>query len=468
MTEASPSVREAAAHRIAYLSYSSGKFDSRTRRMVRSAQEAGYRAVVYARLEPGLPVIEKTPDFTIIRAPIDWRQAVPGLRGAPLRRYRRLYERARAQADAAPVDGGTAAGVVIAPVARPLDRSVKARVRRLPTTIAFIALRPFRRTLGQAMLFPLRPMGWAAALELVVEPADIWHGMWAGSLPAQERLRRRFGGRTIYDSRDVYMHARTLGALPAPFRVPFRWFERRWARRADAVITVNQAYAEIIEASLGVPIAAIVLNCPARYAAPEPRPDRFRELLGLPAATRIVLYQGNFMTERGIEEGMAAILQVPDAVLVLLGYGAMRSQLAAEVAAPPYAGRVYLVDAVPPEELLPWTASADVMLMAIQPTTLNHRHTTPQKLWEALAAGVPVVASDLPGMAAIVRESGAGLLCDPVDPAAIALAIRALIELPDAELEVYRRAGLAAAHDRYNWEVQAERLLAVYAGLLPA
>lgn len=467
MTDASPRVREAAPHRIAYLSYSSGKFDSRTRRMVRSAQEAGYQAVVYARLEPGLPVIEKTPDFTIIRAPIDWRQAVPGLRGAPLRRYRRLFERARAQAAAA-ADGDATAGVVTAPVAGPLDRSAKARLRRFPRTLVFVALRPFRRTLGQAMLFPLRPMGWAAALEQVVEPADIWHGMWAGSLPAQVRLRRRFGGRTIYDSRDVYMHARTLGALPAPFRAPFRWFERRWARRADAVITVNQAYADIIEASLGVPVAAIVLNCPARYAAPEPRPDLFRELLGLPAATRIVLYQGGLMTERGIEEGMAAILQVPDAVLVLLGYGTMRNQLAAEVAAPPYAGRVYLVDAVPPEELLPWTASADVMLMAIQPTTLNHQHTTPQKLWEALAAGVPVVASDLPGMAAIVRESGAGLLCDPVDPAAIARAIRTLIELPDAELDAYRRSGLAAAHDRYNWEVQAERLLAVYAGLVPA
>ena len=50
-----------------------------------------------------------------------------------------------------------------------------------------------------------------------------------------------------------------------------------------------------------------------------------------------------------------------------------------------------------PTELLDWVAAADVVAMPIQPSTLNHRLTTPNKLFEALAAGVPVVASDLPG-----------------------------------------------------------------------
>jgi glycosyltransferase involved in cell wall biosynthesis len=436
--------------------------------MVRTARAAGYEVVIYARLEPGLPVIERTPEFTIIRAPFDMWLAFPIIGKRRVARYRRMLERARAQDSA---QGGARVGdaaPVSAPPLAPRSMSAMARFRRKAADLADAAHFPIRRMLATVSLFPLRPMGWAAALDVAAEPADIWHGMWAGSLPAQVSLRRKFGGRSIYDSRDVYIHSRTVGTLPGPLQAPFRWFERRWARQADAVITVNQAYAEIISASLGVPIAAVVMNCPNRYAVPEPRPDRFRELLGIPAETRIVLYQGGLMTERGIEEGMEAILQVPDAVLVLLGYGALRDQFAAMAAAPPYAGRVYLVDAVPPEELMPWTASADVMLMAIQPTTLNHQHTTPQKLWEALAAGVPIVASDLPGMAAIVRESGAGLLCNPVDPASIAAAIRTLIELPEPELAAYRRAALAAAADRYNWEFQAQELLAVYAGLVRA
>ena len=132
-------------------------------------------------------------------------------------------------------------------------------------------------------------------------------------------------------------------------------------------------------------------------------------------------------------------------------------------AGPRYADRVTMIDPVPPEELLEWTASADVMLMAIQPTSLNHRFTTPQKLWEAIAAGVPVVASDLPGMAEVVREVGCGALCDPTDPASIAAAIRDLLAMPaDARAEMRART-LAAARDRYNWAAQADTLLAAYA-----
>jgi len=103
--------------------------------------------------------------------------------------------------------------------------------------------------------------------------------------------------------------------------------------------------------------------------------------------------------------------------------------------------------------------------MPIQPTTLNHRLTTPNKLFEAMAAGVPVVASDLPGMAGIVRESGAGELVDPVDPDAIARAITRILDAPADEREAYGRRALAAAHEAYNWERQMDLLLAEYGRL---
>ena len=103
---------------------------------------------------------------------------------------------------------------------------------------------------------------------------------------------------------------------------------------------------------------------------------------------------------------------------------------------------------------------------------MNHRYTTPNKLWEALAAGTPVVASDLPGMAEVVRETGAGVLCDPTSPAAIAAAISELLDRPDAEREAVRQRALAAARDRYHWERQVAPLLELYgrfvAGGLPA
>jgi glycosyltransferase involved in cell wall biosynthesis len=116
--------------------------------------------------------------------------------------------------------------------------------------------------------------------------------------------------------------------------------------------------------------------------------------------------------------------------------------------------------------LLEWTASSDVMVMAIQPTTLNHRYTTPQKLFEAIAAGVPVVAADLPGMAQIVKATDVGVLCDPTSPASIAEAIRTVLAQSPAGLAAMRERSRRAADETYNWERQVTVLFEVYRGLL--
>ena len=103
--------------------------------------------------------------------------------------------------------------------------------------------------------------------------------------------------------------------------------------------------------------------------------------------------------------------------------------------------------------------------MPIQASTLNHRLTTPNKLFEAMAAGVPVVASDLPGMASIVTETGCGVLCDPADPGSIAAAIRSILDASPDERGAYGMRGRRAAAETYNWEAQAAVLFEEYGRL---
>jgi glycosyltransferase involved in cell wall biosynthesis len=293
---------------------------------------------------------------------------------------------------------------------------------------------------------------------------DLYHGMAYMGIPVALDLGKRNGAPVVYDARDIYVDAGNLARLPRAVRTLVGRWERGWARRASRVITVNRPYADVMAQRWGIETPLIVLNCAYRRDRPAVHPRRFHEVLDLAPETRVVLYQGGFSRDRGIEQLIDAIPAVPGAVLVLLGYGNLQAELERRAADPALGGRVRILPAVPPTELLEWVASADVVAMPIQPSTLNHRLTTPNKLFEAMAAGVPVVASDLPGMAGIVRESGAGVLVDPTSPAAIAAALREVLASEGDRAAMGARA-LAAAHETYNWERQLDLLLAEYGRL---
>jgi glycosyltransferase involved in cell wall biosynthesis len=231
------------------------------------------------------------------------------------------------------------------------------------------------------------------------------------------------------------------------------------------VFTVNQPYAMELANRFGVATPVIVMNCSYRFSSPAPQPRRFHERLGLDPETRVVLYQGGFSVGRGVEQLMAAIRQVPGCVLVVMGYGALEAEFRAAAGRPEHEGRVRVLPAVPPTELLDWVASADVVGVLFQHDTLNNYLSTPNKFLEAMAAGVPTVCSDHPGMGPIARETGCGIPVDPADVDAVAAAIRTIVDAPPDERSAMRARALAAAHDTYNWETQVQALLEEYSRL---
>jgi glycosyltransferase involved in cell wall biosynthesis len=145
---------------------------------------------------------------------------------------------------------------------------------------------------------------------------------------------------------------------------------------------------------------------------------------------------------------------------VYLGYGSERRAIEALATERRFGGRLHVLGPVPPEEVVPWVAGADVDVMALQPSTLNHILSTPNKLFESLAAGTPVVASDFPELRRIVADDPAGPLgelCDPSDAGAVAASIRAIVALPAGPRAELRARCLTAAHERWNWETEAPR-----------
>jgi glycosyltransferase involved in cell wall biosynthesis len=299
----------------------------------------------------------------------------------------------------------------------------------------------------------------------VAPAADLYHGMAYMGISVALALGKRRRARVVYDSRDIYMVAANLARLRGPIKAVLARMERGWARAADRVFTVNQPYATELANRFGVAMPVIVMNCSYRFSSPAPQPRRFHERLGLDAETRVVLYQGGFSVGRGVEQLMAAIRQVPGCVLVVMGYGALEAEFRAAAERPEYEGRVHVLPAVPPTELLDWVASADVVGVLFQHDTLNNYLSTPNKFLEAMAAGVPTVCSDHPGMGPIARETGCGIPVDPADVDAVAAAIRTIVDAPPDERSAMRARALAAAHDTYNWETQVQALLEEYSRL---
>jgi glycosyltransferase involved in cell wall biosynthesis len=462
---------------------STGEFDSRTYRIASAAVSHGHTVTVIARWKPGLLDVEDHPGgYRILRVPFSAIDGLPlpalvragraGIHRLHAARTRTPYrppadpmaamrsavvKQKAAVASGAPApkvstssaDAGT--GGFDAGGAAPAG----ARQASLPRRAASSLVRRL------SIPLTIRSQGRFAAQ--VAPKADLYHGMAYMGVPIALRLAKRDRASAVYDARDIYMDAANLARMRGPMRWLIARAERGWARKADRVITVNKPYAEVMAGRFGVPEPVIVMNCAYRYTPPDPRPRRFHEALGLDASASVVLYQGGFSRDRGIEQLIEAVPTVPGAVLVLMGYGGLEELLRAEEARS--GGRVRVLPAVPPIELLSWVASADVVAMPIQPTTLNHRLTTPNKLFEAMAAGVPIVASDLPGMAPYVREANCGALCDAEQPTSIAAAIRSILEAPAAERAAFGTRALAAAHEHYNWETQVGKLFAEYGRL---
>jgi glycogen(starch) synthase len=430
------------AQRAVLVLPSTGAFDSRTWRIAGSLAGRGHDVTVIARSGPGLPDREEAPaGFRILRVRVS---AVDGL-PTPMRQLALRIHPDRT-------------GII----ATGADRDASSE--QAQGTAIGTRVRGLARGFWRLLAIGLTVRSQQRATRAVAPPADLVHSMAYMGIPVGLDLAARDAAKVVYDARDIYVEARNIARLPMPLRRLFGGLERRWARRADRVITVNDAYADVIERRLGVPRPLVVMNCSTNRESAERRPRRFHETLGLAADRRIVLYHGGLTRDRGIEQLLDAIPAVPNATLVLMGYGDLEADLRRRAADPATGGRIAVLPAVPPDELIEWVASADVVAMPIQPTTLNHRLTTPNKLFEAIAAGVPVLASDLPGMAPIVRSTGCGELVDATDPNAIATALRTLLD-PSAERQATLREGIARAQEAYSWDRQMAALLAEYGRL---
>jgi glycosyltransferase involved in cell wall biosynthesis len=466
-TKASPAGR---ALRVVMFVYNDVTRDSRVLREAATLVAAGHRVTIIGRHGPDEREVTRQEhdgfDIVLVPIPHRWRTWVYRYR-RPWRMYglvRRRFFHHLLRGPAGWIRAVAFLGLAILVAI--------ASLIRLPFIAISGGLNPPKHdsTIDWLIRWRYGILGWNRAAAEQAPRADVYHGHDLTALPAAVRAKVRRGGLLVYDSHESFMDSGTNVNRSWWGKKILAWFERRQARHATALVTVNRSLGEILGRKFGIRRVVVVYNTPTRWAAPAERPNLLREATGLPADAPIALYHGAFFLHRGLEELAGALLEpgMERVHAVYLGYGNREAWLRETAAEPRFGGRIHVVEAVAPAVLPFWVASADVGVMPIQASTLNHRLSSPNKLFESLATGLPVVVSDFLEMRRIVLEDPDGPLgavCDPADPASVARAIRSILELSDAERDALRARCLRAAHERWNWETESARLVALYDSL---
>jgi glycosyltransferase involved in cell wall biosynthesis len=225
-------------------------------------------------------------------------------------------------------------------------------------------------------------------------------------------------------------------------------------------VTTSPGYARVMASRYRIEAPVVVRNVPEWRA--ESTPNVEDEGAARDAGPPLAVYFGALTRNRGLPTALRALAQLPELRLRLVGpeaWGYRRTLL--ELAEQLGIGeRVEMLEPVPPERAAAVLADADVGLALIEPVCLSYRMTLPNKLYEYVAAGLPVLASDIPVLAAEVREHRLGLVADPADPDAVAAALREML-VPDAQRS-FREAVSRHAADAV-WERERERLVEIYA-----
>lgn len=287
---------------------------------------------------------------------------------------------------------------------------------------------------------------------------DVYHLQDPELIPLGLALKRH-GKRVIYDVHEDY-RAEALGIFREPAWLRYTkyavWsvFETLAVQYFDAIISATPAIARRFPPRM----TTLVQNFPLLEAPPAGI---------LPYAERApsLAYIGGITDIQGIIELVQAMEYVttPDARLVLAG-AFTPPELQERVMALPGWQKVDFRGWVSRPEVQAILAGSRAGIVTYHPVP-NHIESQPNKLFDYLLAGLPVIATDFPHWRQFVGKADCGLLVDPKDPHAIAQAIDQLLTHP-VEAEAMGARGQAMIRETYNWDNEAQQLLACYERVL--
>jgi glycosyltransferase involved in cell wall biosynthesis len=260
----------------------------------------------------------------------------------------------------------------------------------------------------------------------------------------------------IYDSHEYFTEVPELVNRPFVQRV-WKFIEKSIFPKLTDVFTVNDSIADLFEKEYGKR-PFVVRNIP--YGG-EIKKVSDRRDLGLPEAKFIFILQGaGINIHRGAEEMVDAMEYVDDAVLLIVGTGDVIEVLKEKARKTKLKGKIIFKPRQPYNQLMQYTVNSDMGLALDKPNNLNYKFSLPNKLFDYIRAGIPVLASDLIEIRNILKKYDIGDFIPGHSPENIAEKVNEIIK-DKGKVENWKRNVIIASRE-LTWEREEQIIKRVY------
>lgn len=261
------------------------------------------------------------------------------------------------------------------------------------------------------------------------------------------------GARLMFDSHELFPEVPEIAGKPLVRRVWQRVQDLcvPRMRETDVRVTVCRSIADIFRSAYGREFL-VVRNVPLAARAEAVR----RAAATSPCRPFTILYQGAVNVGRGVEEVIRALPRLPGCRFVVVGCGDVLDEARRLAEAEGVADRVEFAGRKPFGRLAQYMAAADLGTVLMRDVCLNYRLALPNRLFDFIQAGLPILASRLPEVERVVDGEGVGLCIGDLTPDAVAAAVREVMAHP--EMAARWRANMAALARRQTWEEETKSL----------
>lgn len=272
-------------------------------------------------------------------------------------------------------------------------------------------------------------------------------------LPLCVILKIITGAKLVYDTHELESQTNGAGKYR---RVISKFIESKLISFADVNIFVSTSIKDWYLREFNVSNSHVVLNCPIPKNVT--KGNIFRDKFNIPSEKKIFLYQGVLSAGRGIELILEAFSQLgnTDNVVVIMGYGPLECLVKDEANKN---DNIYFHDSVSPTVLLSYTASADVGLSIIFPTSLSYEYCMPNKLFEYINAGIPSIVSPTVEQKNFVQEQAVGIAISGYNASNLVEAVISMNDLASYDLAINK------AKITYTWLTESEKIKTIYTEL---